>query len=73
MTTAGGELSHEFHLALDIGDDDIATCSSCSYAANIEKASGQLFSRNVLILQVLLGPSLLVRIRTPLTRSPLWR
>eukprot|EP00644_Phytophthora_capsici_P002289 jgi/Phyca11/548122/estExt2_Genewise1Plus.C_PHYCAscaffold_270342 len=40
----GGNLSHEFHVLADIGEDAILSCSSevCDYAANVEKAEGRL-------------------------------
>ncbi|KAL3673601.1 hypothetical protein V7S43_001302 [Phytophthora oleae] len=40
----GGNLSHEFHMLADIGEDAILSCSSaeCDYAANVEKAEGHL-------------------------------
>jgi prolyl-tRNA synthetase len=34
----GGDHSHEYHLANPIGEDTIATCSSCGYTANDEVA-----------------------------------
>ncbi len=34
----GGASSHEFHVLADSGEDLIAHCSHCDYAANIEKA-----------------------------------
>jgi prolyl-tRNA synthetase len=34
----GGSVTHEFHVLADSGEDTIAFCSSCDYAANIEKA-----------------------------------
>ncbi len=34
----GGSFSHEFMVLADTGEDTIAVCSSCSYAANLEKA-----------------------------------
>ncbi len=34
----GGNVTHEFHVLADSGEDTIAFCSSCDYAANIEKA-----------------------------------
>ncbi|GAM26084.1 hypothetical protein SAMD00019534_092590 [Acytostelium subglobosum LB1] len=36
----GGSLSHEFQIITDVGEDDVITCSSCDYAANVEKADG---------------------------------
>lgn len=40
----GGNLSHEFHVVADIGEDAILSCASleCGYAANVEKAMGVL-------------------------------
>ncbi|KAG6609515.1 proline-tRNA ligase [Phytophthora cinnamomi] len=40
----GGNLSHEFHVLADVGEDAILSCSSskCDYAANVEKAEGAL-------------------------------
>ncbi len=34
----GGRFSHEFMVLADTGEDAIASCSSCSYAANVERA-----------------------------------
>lgn len=34
----GGSESHEFMVLADAGEDRIAFCNSCSYAANVEKA-----------------------------------
>ncbi len=34
----GGSASHEFHVLADSGEDAIAICSACDYAANIELA-----------------------------------
>ncbi|MBQ3647665.1 MAG: proline--tRNA ligase [Spirochaetia bacterium] len=34
----GGELSHEFQVLADSGEDTILSCSKCDYAANVEKA-----------------------------------
>ncbi|MDQ6989646.1 MAG: proline--tRNA ligase [Mariprofundaceae bacterium] len=34
----GGSASHEFHVLADSGEDLIAHCSACDYAANVEKA-----------------------------------
>ncbi|MCF6093798.1 proline--tRNA ligase [Microaerobacter geothermalis] len=34
----GGKGTHEFMVLSEIGEDTIAYCSSCSYAANLEKA-----------------------------------
>jgi prolyl-tRNA synthetase len=35
--TIGGNFSHEFHVMANSGEDAIALCSSCDYAANVEK------------------------------------
>ena len=34
----GGSLSHEFQVLAESGEDAIASCNSCDYAANVEKA-----------------------------------
>jgi len=34
----GGNRSHEFHVLADSGEDLIAHCSGCDYAANVEKS-----------------------------------
>ncbi|MBI5827772.1 MAG: proline--tRNA ligase [Deltaproteobacteria bacterium] len=34
----GGRFSHEFHVLADTGEDAIASCRSCDYAANVERA-----------------------------------
>ncbi len=34
----GGSFSHEFMVLADTGEDTIAVCSGCEYAANLEKA-----------------------------------
>ena len=38
----GGSASSEFMVKTDAGEDMIATCTSCDYAANLEKASSRL-------------------------------
>ncbi len=38
----GGNLSHEFVLLVDSGENDIAYCENCGYYSNIEAASSQL-------------------------------
>jgi len=35
----GGNFSHEFHVLADSGEDAIAFCSPCGYAANVEKVN----------------------------------
>jgi prolyl-tRNA synthetase len=34
----GGRFSHEFHVLAETGEDEIASCDACSYAANTERA-----------------------------------
>jgi prolyl-tRNA synthetase len=34
----GGSASHEFHVLADSGEDNIAICNKCDYAANVELA-----------------------------------
>jgi prolyl-tRNA synthetase len=36
--TIGGSFSHEFMVLADTGEDTLAICSQCDYAANMEKA-----------------------------------
>ena len=38
----GGSASNEFMVRTDAGEDLIATCESCGYAANLEKATSRL-------------------------------
>jgi prolyl-tRNA synthetase len=38
----GGSQSHEFMIMTDAGEDMVASCSQCGYAANLEKATSQL-------------------------------
>jgi prolyl-tRNA synthetase len=38
----GGSASNEFMVKTDAGEDLIATCEKCGYAANLEKATSQL-------------------------------
>jgi prolyl-tRNA synthetase len=37
----GGSVTHEFHVLADSGEDTIASCDSCDYAANLEKAAAR--------------------------------
>jgi prolyl-tRNA synthetase len=39
--TIGGSFSHEFMVLADTGEDTLAICRNCSYAANMEKAAVQ--------------------------------
>ena len=39
--TIGGEVTHEFHVLADSGEDTIIYCDSRKYAANIEKAESK--------------------------------
>jgi prolyl-tRNA synthetase len=34
----GGSFSHEFMVLADTGEDLLASCTACDYAANLEKA-----------------------------------
>jgi len=42
----GGKFSHEFHVLADAGEDGIAFCDGCGYAANLEKAERKVALRN---------------------------
>ena len=35
----GGDMSHEFQVLAETGEDEILSCNKCSYCANIEKAA----------------------------------
>ncbi|MGN0852694.1 MAG: proline--tRNA ligase [Kiritimatiellia bacterium] len=41
----GGNSSHEFHVLADAGEDGIAFCDACGYAANLEKAERRVAAR----------------------------
>ena len=41
----GGKFSHEFHVLADSGEDGIAVCEACKYAANLEKAERKVAPR----------------------------
>ena len=41
----GGKFSHEFHVLADSGEDGIAFCGGCGYAANLEKAERRVAPR----------------------------
>jgi prolyl-tRNA synthetase len=38
----GGSLSHEFMVMTEAGEDMVANCTKCGYAANLEKATSQV-------------------------------
>ncbi|MBQ6137802.1 MAG: proline--tRNA ligase [Kiritimatiellae bacterium] len=42
----GGKFSHEFHVLADAGEDGIAFCDGCGYAANLEKAERRVAARD---------------------------
>ena len=42
----GGKFSHEFHVLADSGEDGIAFCDGCGYAANLEKAERRVAPRS---------------------------
>ena len=42
----GGKFSHEFHVLAEAGEDGIAFCEACGYAANLEKAERKVAVRN---------------------------
>lgn len=39
--TIGGDVTHEFHVMADSGEDTVVYCDTCNYAANIEKAGSR--------------------------------
>ncbi len=42
----GGKFSHEFHVLAEAGEDGIAFCDGCGYAANLEKAERKVAPRD---------------------------
>ncbi len=40
----GGSFSHEFVVLADSGEDAVASCQSCEYAANVEKAESRFIA-----------------------------
>lgn len=38
----GGDVTHEFHVLAESGEDTVVYCDNCDYAANIEKAAGRI-------------------------------
>src|SRR5207247_2476961 len=38
----GGKFSHEFMVAAETGESEVAFCEACDYAANIEKATSRI-------------------------------
>ena len=42
----GGKFSHEFHVLAEAGEDGIAFCEGCGYAANLEKAERAVPARS---------------------------
>ena len=41
----GDSMTHEFHALADAGEDGIACCASCGYAANLERAERKIAER----------------------------
>jgi prolyl-tRNA synthetase len=41
----GGKFSHEFMVPAETGENEVAYCGTCGYAANLEKASSRLEGR----------------------------
>ncbi|HEV7857406.1 MAG TPA: proline--tRNA ligase [Pyrinomonadaceae bacterium] len=60
----GGSASDEFMVKTDAGEDMIATCESCGYAANVEKAQSRLSP-----VQDEVGPSAPEEFPTPGVRT----
>lgn len=42
----GGSFSHEFMVLAETGEDTIAVCNDCSWAANVEKAEVKVYDEN---------------------------
>ena len=52
----GGSQSHEFMVYTDAGEDYVASCSNCGYAANLEKATSTLAPIENSLLQATASP-----------------
>ncbi|ABK44275.1 prolyl-tRNA synthetase [Magnetococcus marinus MC-1] len=59
----GGASSHEFHVLAQSGEDVIASCTHCQYAANLEKAFGIAVDLDGGV------PEAMVRVATPGQKS----
>ena len=57
----GGSYSHEFMVLAETGEDTLVICTSCSYAANIEKAAIVLGDAPT----ELIAPQPLIKVATP--------
>jgi prolyl-tRNA synthetase len=58
----GGSQSHEFMVRTPAGEDQIVSCESCSYAANLEKATSKLAPVDDLVAE---GDGLPLEVHTP--------
>jgi len=58
----GGKESHEFMVRTPAGEDQIVSCESCNYAANMEKATSKLWPVEDLALE---GDGKPVEVHTP--------
>lgn len=56
----GGSFSHEFMVLADTGEDTIAVCNQCNWAANLEKAEVKLVDN-----QPTSDPQEMVKVETP--------
>ena len=45
----GDSMTHEFHALADAGEDGIASCPACGYAANLERAERKVLSAECLV------------------------
>lgn len=52
----GGNFSHEFVVLADSGEDAIASCTNCDYAANIEKAQSKFVEAETSAAEGVLAP-----------------
>ena len=60
----GGSFSHEFMVLADTGEDTIAVCNECNWAANLEKAEVKMRDRPAGF-----GQREMVKVETPGTRK----
>ncbi|NRF89767.1 proline--tRNA ligase [Paenibacillus frigoriresistens] len=66
----GGTDTHEFMALADVGEDTIVHCTSCQYAANIEKAIGTVPEHRISVrVDTILPASQPVKVHTPQVTS----
>lgn len=60
--TIGGEVTHEFQVLADSGEDTVVSCDACEYAANLERAEAQ---RDISVAEVPESAPAMEEVATP--------